>query len=125
MFGLPPGNSVETDWSPYVRQENEFGVTESVVFEVTWATLDEIISHYEQTLPTMGYVVGQRLELGESIAIDISDPDNPATIAVSQAGPTEEVITVNQNKTVPVTDDATSTTVPAAAVEGSMDGSAE
>lgn len=110
VFGLPPGDSVETDWSPYEYREDEFGTYEAVVFEVTGATLDEIISHYESTLPSMGYDVGPRLELGDSIAINITDPANPATTAVIQAGPTDDVITVNQNKTVPVGDATTSST---------------
>ena len=116
VFGLPPGNSVETDWSPYTRQESEFGVTESVVFEVTGATLDEIISYYETTLPAMGYEVGPRLELGDSIAINVSDPNNAATTAVVQAGPTGDVITVNQNKTVPATATETTQAPPDSAV---------
>ena len=55
------------------------------------------------TVPQMGYEVGPRLELGDSIALNISDPANPAVSAVIQAGPTDEgVITVNQNKNIPV-----------------------
>ena len=116
VFGLPPGQSVETDWAPYERREDEFGVYEAVVFEVSGASVDEIISHYEATLPSMGYEVGPRLELGESIAINITDPDNAATTAVIQAGQTDDVVTVNQNMTVPAPRPDATTTEPAEAV---------
>ncbi|MCP3855674.1 MAG: hypothetical protein GY698_13195, partial [Actinomycetia bacterium] len=57
VFGLPPGDSVETGWAPFVRNETGFGVDESVVFEVRGATVEEIIAFYQETLPAMGYVV--------------------------------------------------------------------
>ena len=116
VFGLPPGQSVETDWAPYERREDEFGLYEAVVFEVTGASVDEIIGHYEATLPSMGYEVGPRLELGDSIAINITDPDNAATTAVIQAGETDDVVTVNQNITVPAPPPDATTTEPAEAV---------
>ena len=97
VFGLPPGDSVETDYAPYEFREDEFGTSESVTFEVTGATLEEIIAFYQETVPAMGYVVDEPLELGESLALNISDPNNPGTSAVIQAGETQGVITVHHN----------------------------
>ncbi|MCP3912085.1 MAG: hypothetical protein GY713_14140 [Actinomycetia bacterium] len=79
VFGLPPGDSVETGWAPYVRNETGFGVDESVVFEVRGATVEEIIAFYQETLPAMGYVVDDPIDLGGTIALNTSDPASPGT----------------------------------------------
>ncbi len=75
VFGIPPWPSVETDWSPYVRNETEFGVDQSVVFEVRDATVDELVAYYLSVIADLGYLADDPLELGGTIAINISDPE--------------------------------------------------
>ncbi len=101
VFGLPPWPSVETDWAPYTRDESEFGVNESVVFEVRGATIEEIVDHYQGTVPSMGFVIDQPIDLGETLAMNISDPARPLVTAVIQVGVTGDFITVNQNISIP------------------------
>ncbi|MCB0989540.1 MAG: hypothetical protein KDB16_01070 [Acidimicrobiales bacterium] len=101
VFGLPPGNSVETDWAPFTVNETEFGVDQSVVFEVTGATVAEIVAHYQMTLPEMGYSVDEPIDLGGTVALNITDPANPGLTAVIQIGETGDFITVNQNMSIP------------------------
>ena len=98
VFGLPPfGEATETDWAPYEAREDEFGSYESVTFEMTGTTVEEIIAFYSDSVAAMGYMVDEPLELGTSFALNITDPDNVMTTAVIQAGETDGVITVNQN----------------------------
>ncbi|MEM9465071.1 MAG: hypothetical protein AAGA90_06845 [Actinomycetota bacterium] len=122
VFGLPPGDAVETDYAPYEFREDEFGTSESVTFEVTGSTVDEIIAFYQQTVPAMGYVVDDPIQLGESIALNISDPNNPGTTAVIQAGETQGVITVHHNANRLNPPDDTDDEDDSASASGSSDG---
>ncbi len=100
IFGLPPGDSVETDWAPYDYREDEFGTYESVTFEVTGTDLDTIVAHYQDAVPQMGYVISDPIMLGDSYAFDISDPDNPDATGTIQAGETGDTITVTHQKNI-------------------------
>ena len=70
----------------------------------------------------MGYVVDAPMDLGGTLAINISDPNNPLTTAVIQAGETGGVVTVNQNKTVPAGEPESTDGGEGASASGGSDG---
>ncbi len=121
-FPLPPGEVTPAAWAPFTRTESEFGVNENGTFEVRGSSVEAVVSFYESTLAEMGYEVGPRLALGESIAINITDPNNAATTAVVQVGEDDGVVIVSQDKFVPAPPGSTTTQPAATAVSGESDG---
>ncbi len=121
-FPLPPGEVTAADWAPFTRTESEFGVNENGTYELRDLSVEEVVSFYESMLAEMGYEVGPRLELGESIALNITDPDDAATTAVVQVGEADGVIIVSQDKFVPAPTGPTTTQPAATAVSGDSDG---
>lgn len=107
IYGLPPGDSTETDWAPYEFTEDEFGSYESVTFEVTGSDLDAVVAFYEDAVPAMGYDISAPIMLGDSYAFDISDPTNPDMMGNIQAGQTGDTITVSHQRNIVAPPDPT------------------
>ena len=100
IYGLPPGDSTETDWAPYEFSEDEFGSYESVTFEVTGTDLDAVVAFYRDAVPSMGYEISDPIMLGDSYAFDISDPANPDMLGNIQAGQTGDTITISHQRNI-------------------------
>lgn len=82
VFTLAPG-----DWSvlfPYNEIEDETVFTRTATFLGTGSTVADLVSFYELELSELGYETNQ-LELGESIALNISDPADPNVLGVVQS----------------------------------------
>ncbi len=99
VWPLPPGDF--EPFLPYQLIDDEFQYSEFAAFQTSEVSMDDILDHYRQYFPTIGFEVGE-LELGESIALNLTNPDDPAWTGVVQAGVTSDgVVTVSQNYSDP------------------------
>lgn len=100
VFPLPPGEWEEL--FPYNVTDDDFVYREQATFQMMGTDVETVIAFYQDTLPGMGYDLGEPLQLGESQAISISSPTMPNVVAVVQAGPvspTDPTIQLNQERT--------------------------
>ncbi|MGI9600738.1 MAG: hypothetical protein ACR2QE_02555 [Acidimicrobiales bacterium] len=100
VFPLPPGELSEL--FPYSVIDNESVRSETATFLLAGPGVDAVITYYDDLLSAMGYVIDDPVALGDSLAIDISDPANPNVTAVIQAGPVatdDATVQLNQERT--------------------------
>lgn len=103
IWPIPPFGSAspQPGFGEYTLIDDEFQRSESVVFQMTGTDRDAVVEFYQTTLTGLGYEVGAPLELGGSLALNVSMSENPLLTAVVQVGPaspTDPTIIVNQNK---------------------------
>lgn len=102
VYGLPPGDATETDWAPYEATEDETGSFASVTFEMRNTTVEEILAHYQASVPAMGYTLDEALMFGTAYTLPISDPANSLMSGLIEIGEIEPgVISVHHNKSAP------------------------
>lgn len=100
VFPLPPGELSEL--FPYSVIDSESVRSETATFLLSGPGVDAVITYYDDLLSAMGYVVGDPVTVGQSTAIDISDPANPDVTAVIQAGAVashDPTVQLNQERT--------------------------
>ncbi|MCP3937700.1 MAG: hypothetical protein GY708_20295 [Actinomycetia bacterium] len=103
---------------PYQLIEDEFQYSESASFLTTNTSVEDVLAFYREYFPTIGLIPNE-LELGESIALNLTDPDDPLWSGVMQTGADADgKVTISQNYTDPT--DPTDT-VTTDAVDGSSD----
>lgn len=96
VWPLPDGDA--SVLFAYELYEDDLVRRETATFEITGTGVATIIVFYEDLFASMGYETNQ-LELGESIALNVSDPAKPNLTAVVQAGPQPNGrLTLNQEK---------------------------
>lgn len=119
VWPLPDG-----DYSvllPYDLIDDEFQFSEFASFLTTSVTMDEVLEFYRQYFPTIGLGFNE-IPLGESIAMNLTHPDDPLWSGVMQTGVDPEGnVTISQNYSDPKESTETTTTRPPA--EASSDGS--
>lgn len=99
VWPLPPGNFEA--FLPYQLIDDEFQYSEFAAFQTMEVSVDDVLDHYRQYFPTIGFEVNE-LELGESIALNLTNPEDPAWTGVVQAGETSDGwVTVSQNYSDP------------------------
>jgi hypothetical protein len=112
VWDLPPGEF--TVWLPYQLIDDELQYSESASFQTTSVSMDEVLAFYRDYFPTIGLEIDE-LELGESVAMNLTKPDDPLWTGVMQTGVDPEgAVTVSQNYTDPKESGDTTTTDPAA-----------
>ncbi|MEM7142710.1 MAG: hypothetical protein AAF548_16935, partial [Actinomycetota bacterium] len=113
VWPLPGGDFMV--WLPFQVTDNEFSYGEFASFQTMSVTMDEVLDFYRSYFPTVGLEMNE-LELGESIAINLTNPDDAAWTGVVQTGVDPQgYVTVSQNFTDPKESTTTTTSEPAAA----------
>ena len=87
VFPLPPGRASAI--SAYQLDEDEDVRNERATFLVEDTSVDAVVAFYQETLPPLGYELGEPIQLGGSKAINVTHPDRPRMTAVVQAGVNE------------------------------------
>jgi len=97
VWPLPPGQA--TVLFAYTETDDGVVSRQAATFELTGVDVETAISFYEDYFAGTDYVVGDRIPLGESIALNISMADNPNINAVVQAGvQADGKLTINQER---------------------------
>ena len=110
-------------WLPYQLIDDEFQYSESASFRAMGVSMDDVLDFYRDYFPTID-LVPDELALGESIALNLTNPADALWTGVMQVGTDPEgYTTVNQNYTDPKDqpDDPT-TTEPGASSESDGSG---
>lgn len=104
VWPVPPFGSATVDpgFGAYSIIDDEYRHTEDVTFELTGTDQDSVVAFYQEILVKMGYEVDPPLELGASIALNVSMAGNEKLSAVVQIGPkspNDPTIIVHQERT--------------------------